>query len=376
MSDDAGIGALIAAMQAGQQAAAQRQAARARAQQLIADEEESKLRLERMRLDMGNERLASKLRAREASYAQNILAVGERAIEEQPQVVGAALGEGPEGPPEGPPAALGLPLPVTMPAIPEAGLLEQTISPAMEAFRLRRQAAEEASGKRAEELGTYEEKEKIRARYAAAPKVEETPEQRTARIREDVRAREEAQVPFEAARERRRAATEAGKPPVPGKLTKEERQQFSAINYALPKLDAFAEYVQANPGKYGKWDAFAQGLRQQIPGMADTDYATKGAFIGRMNAEIRHALFGASLTDTEKESAKSFMIDATDQPPVILAKLQDARGRMQNDIDYYEGQGYRVGGGKRPPARATSGGGAQLSSAPSMADFLKKFGSR
>lgn len=163
---DLGIGRIIAAMQAGQQAALQRQAARQRAQQLLTEEEERKQRIEEGSLRLKRDKIDSQLAAREGSYLQNILGAGERAIEEAPQLPGIAEAEGP-GPAVGPPAALGLPLPVTLPAVPEAGLLEQTMSPVGEVMRLRRKAGEEAAAKQAAELGTFEQKEKIKARYAS-----------------------------------------------------------------------------------------------------------------------------------------------------------------------------------------------------------------
>lgn len=192
--------------------------------------------------------------------------------------------------------------------------------------------------------------ESIKAKYKTPAKAEKTSEFEDflkSKYGDSPTARQRLSGRREWAAAERKPEGGPGDQPRPGRLTKEERQQFASTNYVLPKLSAFAEYVKANPDKYGKWDAFAANLRQQVPGMADADYANKKAFIGRMNAEIRHALFGASLTAGEQESAKSFMIDETDQPAVILAKLQDARGRMQSDIDYYEGQGYKVGAGKK-----------------------------
>ena len=137
--------------------------------------------------------------------------------------------------------------------------------------------------------------------------------------------------------------------PVQQRLTKDERQDFASWNYSLPKLDSFAAYVKANPDKWGKLDAFVQSVKQQIPGLADADYASKQALVGRLNAEIRHALFGAALTEGEKESAKEFMINAEDQPNVVLAKLSEASSRARSSMEYYRSLGFNIPG---PPGAA------------------------
>lgn len=126
------------------------------------------------------------------------------------------------------------------------------------------------------------------------------------------------------------------------RLTKEERQDFAAWDYALPKLDAFSAYVEANPDKWGKWDAVAQTVKQALPGFADAEYASQDAFIARMNAEIRHALYGAALTEAEKETAKPFMIEKSDQPTVIIAKVREAQRRAQANVEYYRDLGFNL----------------------------------
>lgn len=126
------------------------------------------------------------------------------------------------------------------------------------------------------------------------------------------------------------------------RLTKEERQDFSAMSYALPKLQQFMEYVEANPDKWGKWDAFRMALTQAIPGLADEEYASQEAFIGRVNAEIRHALYGASLTGGEQQSAEGFIVSATDQPARIMAKVKEAMSRARANTEYYRSLGFNV----------------------------------
>lgn len=149
----------------------------------------------------------------------------------------------------------------------------------------------------------------------------------------------------------RAIASLPAKATAPQKLTKEERQDFAAWDYALPKLDGFANYVKTNPGKYGKWDSFAAGLKQQVPGFADSDYATQKAFVGRMNAEIRHALYGSALTEGEKETANDFLISEKDQPEVIVSKINEAANRARSYREYYTGLGFNLpapAGGARP----------------------------
>lgn len=156
------------------------------------------------------------------------------------------------------------------------------------------------------------------------------------------------------------------KTPPQQRLTKDERQDFAAWNYALPRIDAFSKYVQANPGKWGKLDAFRQEIKQAIPGLSDAEYASQDAFIARMNAEIRHALFGAALTEGENESAKAFMINREDQPEVVLAKIREATARARSSMDYYRQLGFSV-----PAAGAAKQPGAL---APEDDALLKKYG--
>lgn len=140
--------------------------------------------------------------------------------------------------------------------------------------------------------------------------------------------------------------------PVPQqqRLTKEERQDFSSWNYSLPKLDAFTKYVEANPGQWGKWDAFKQSLKQALPGLADAEYADQRAFISRINSEIRHALYGASLTGGEQQSAEGFIVSEKDQPEVILAKVREAASRARSNMDYYRKLGFDLPQTPQAPA--------------------------
>lgn len=132
------------------------------------------------------------------------------------------------------------------------------------------------------------------------------------------------------------------KAPQTQRLTKDERQDFASWNYALPKIESFAAYVEANPDKWGKFDASVEGLKQLVPGLADEDYASQTAFIGRLNSEIRHALFGASLTAGEKESANDFLILKEDQPRRIIAKLREAAARARANMSYYRELGFNI----------------------------------
>lgn len=148
------------------------------------------------------------------------------------------------------------------------------------------------------------------------------------------------------------------KAPPQQRLTRDERQDFAAWNYALPKLEAFTQYVEANPGQYGTLDAMVQGMKQRIPGLADSDYASNRAFINRINSEIRHALYGASLTGGEQQSAEGFIVSESDQPAVIIAKVTEAMSRAQANRDYYQQMGFTI------PGATPQGGGAGAAAGP------------
>lgn len=180
-----------------------------------------------------------------------------------------------------------------------------------------------------------------------------------------------------------------GKPAAPQsqRLTKEERQDFAAMNYALPKLDAFTKYVEANPDKYGKWDAFKQNLKQAMPGLADEEYASQEAFITRVNAEIRHALYGAALTGSEQQSAEGFIVSASDQPVRIVAKVREAMTRARSNVKYYQDLGFNLpaapggspGGGDQPGAitvKAPNGKVYTFSNKAEADGFKKRTGIR
>jgi hypothetical protein len=155
------------------------------------------------------------------------------------------------------------------------------------------------------------------------------------------------------------------KAPPQQRLTKDERQQFASLSYALPRMEKFAEHVRQNQGQWGKWDAFRQGVEQIFPGLADSEYASEQAFIGRLNSEIRHSLFGASLTEGEQESANTFLINKGDQPAVVLAKLQRAAEKGRHDMDYYQQLGFTI------PGAGPAGGGGDTPRVQNAADFAK-----
>lgn len=153
---------------------------------------------------------------------------------------------------------------------------------------------------------------------------------------------QEAQAAAALGETRRHNQAVEGKPTAPQRLTKDERQDMAAWDYALPKLDKFVEYVEKNPEKWGRWDAIKEGLKQATPGFSDADYASQTAFIGRFNAEIRHARFGSNLSEAEKETAKSFLINETDQPAVIVSKVREAAARARANKKYYEDLGFKL----------------------------------
>ena len=163
----------------------------------------------------------------------------------------------------------------------------------------------------------------------------------------------------------------ADKPVPQQRLTKEERQDFAAWNYALPRLEQFAAHVKANPDKWGKWDAMVEGAKQVFPGLADAEYANEEAFIARLNAEVRHALFGASLTEGEQESARAFLIDRRDQPEVIMSKLSEAASRARGSMKYYQDLGFNI---PDVPAAGPATGGAPANPFRAGADKQKKSG--
>lgn len=168
------------------------------------------------------------------------------------------------------------------------------------------------------------------------------------------------------------------------RLTAPERQDFAAMNYALPRLDTFTKYVEANPDKWGKWDSFRMGVKQAIPGLADEEYASQEAFITRVNAEIRHALYGASLTGGEQQSAEGFIVNKTDQPVRIVAKVKEAMSRARANVEYYRSLGFNVpaemGAAPTPPPPAGSPkqikNDAEYNALPSGAEYISPDGKR
>lgn len=149
------------------------------------------------------------------------------------------------------------------------------------------------------------------------------------------------------------------------RLTKDERQHFASIEYSLPRIGKFEEYIRANPGKWGVWDAFREGVKQIVPGLPDAEYANKGAFLGRLNAEIKHALYGAALSEGERADAERFLIRENDQPEVALGKLKEVRERMGSDVNYYRGLGFNM------PGSSGGQGGAEVPRVSTQADYAK-----
>jgi hypothetical protein len=151
-------------------------------------------------------------------------------------------------------------------------------------------------------------------------------------------------------------------------LSGEERSRFASINYVYPRIDSFISYVESNPDLFGAFDSKKTALKQMMPVLTDSDLASQSAFVGRMNAEIRKAMYGAAVSKGEQAQADTFLITKNDQPAVIAEKMLRAKEKMASDVDYYRGLGYNVG--------AVSVGASDKPKATgvSKADFMAKYG--
>lgn len=105
------------------------------------------------------------------------------------------------------------------------------------------------------------------------------------------------------------------------KLPKAEAKEYRNVqNSVIPQLESAIAFMEANPDiGFGNINKIKRNVKKKF-GEQSPEYENIVFLLEGVNAPIRNAIFGASLTEGEQRAANLFLIDTADTREVIVNK--------------------------------------------------------
>ena len=105
------------------------------------------------------------------------------------------------------------------------------------------------------------------------------------------------------------------------KLPNAEAEEYRNVqNSVIPQLESAIAFMEANPDiGFGNINKIKRNVKKKF-GEQSPEYENIVFLLEGVNAPIRNAIFGASLTEGEQRAANLFLIDTADTREVIINK--------------------------------------------------------